>query len=361
MSAHNVYADCAASCPPLPCAVDAFTKWAYANPNSVHSLGRDARGDLEWARETIAFCINAKPEQIAFTPSATAACRTAIAYLNITIDSPYEHKAVEEAVGWNRMFLGGDGHSQAHMLANNETGVRYDSAVMELAKDNVVFCDATAAVGQIPVDVQKLGVHALAAGAHKFGGFPGIGFLYLRDGITDESTYPGTPPVALAVAMASALEYRCLHMDANMVYLAAQTGNLVAKIAEIDGEHINLFGKPHLSNILSVRFDGVNARELLTALDVRGVYASAGAACSADEDEPSRVLLASGLTEEQALSTIRLSFCPETTPDEFSFVADALREAVAQLRSMTSKHTQQTKCPHRRIVAPRGGIFSFCL
>ena len=330
----SVYADCAASCPPLPCAVDAFTKWAYANPNSVHSLGRDARGDLEWARETIAFCINAKPDQIAFTPSATAACRTAIAYLNITIDSPYEHKAVEEAVGWNRMFLGGDAHSQAHMLANNETGECYDTVVRDLAKDNVVFCDATAAVGQIPVDVKWLGVHALAAGAHKFGGLPGIGFLYLKDGITDEATFPGTPPVALAVAMATALEDRELHMAKARTYLAEQTERLAKSILDIPGAHINTPMDYRLPNILSVRFDGVNARELLTMLDVNGVYASAGSACTSDSDEPSRVLLASGLTEEQALSTIRLSFCPETTPEQFIFVADALRRCVAQLRSL---------------------------
>ena len=330
-----VYADCAASCPPLPSARLAFEKATYGNPNSVHRMGRNSRALLEEARTVIARCINAKPEQIAFTPSATAACRTAISYLNITIDSPYEHKAVEEAVGWNRLFLGGDGHSQAHMLANNETGERYDSIVRDLAKDNVVFCDATAAVGQIPVDVKWLGVHALAAGAHKFGGLPGIGFLYLRDGITDESTFPGTPPVALAVAMANALSYRIQHMiDAN-VYLAEQTERLSKAILDIPGAHVNTPMDKRLPNILSVRFDGVNARELLTMLDANGVYASAGSACTADSDEPSRVLLASGLTEEQALETIRLSFCPETKPEEFIFAADALSRCVTQLRRLT--------------------------
>ena len=339
MSVDSVYADCAASAPVLKVAWDVMSE-AYAegwgNPNSVHTYGREARKKLEYARDLIAQLINAKPEQIAFTPSATAACRTAIAYLNITIDSPYEHKAVEETVGWNRLFLGGDGHSIAHMLANNETGEIYSGKVRELAKTNVVFTDATAAVGQMPVDVQDLGVHALAAGAHKFGGFPGIGFLYLRDGITDESTFPGTPPVALALAMAEALEYRTAHMDEANEYLAEQYSLLMDRLMEIPGAHFTT-GKEsilHLSNILSVRFDGVNARELLTMLDVNGVYASAGSACTADSEEPSRVLLASGLTEEQALSTIRLSFCPETTPDEFSFVADALRRSVEKLRML---------------------------
>lgn len=327
----SVYADCAASCPPLPCAKDVFTKWAYANPNSVHSLGRDARGDLEWARETIAFCINAKPEQIAFTPSATAACRYAMDRVQVISMSHYEHKAVASYIGRCP-----NEHGVAHILANNETGERYDSTVKLLAESTApVFTDATAAVGQIPVDVQWLGVAALAAGAHKFGGFPGIGFVYLQDGVTDDATFPGTPPVALAVAMANALEERCLHMIESNVYLMKETDRLASAITGIPSAHINSPMDRRLPNILSVRFDGVNARELLTALDVRGVYASAGSACTADSDEPSRVLLASGLTEEQALSTIRLSFCPETTPEEFSFVADALREAVAQLRSLT--------------------------
>jgi len=336
----EVYADCAASAPILDCAwavlAEAYGN-GWGNPNSVHSRGREARKKLEYVRELIASLINAEPSKIAFTPSATAACRTAIAYLNITIDSPYEHKAVEEAVEWNRMFLGGDGHSIAHMLANNETGEIYSGKVRELSKDNVVFCDATAAVGQMPVDVQDLGVSALAAGAHKFGGFPGVGFLYLREGITDESTFPGTPPVALAVAMAEALKYRTDHMDEANAYLAEQYSLLMDRIMEIPGAHFTV-GKEsilHLANILSVRFDGVNARELLTMLDVNGVYASAGSACTADSEEPSRVLLASGLTEEQALSTIRLSFCPETTPEEFSFVADALGRSVAQLRKLS--------------------------
>lgn len=346
-----VYADCAASCPPLPSARLAFEKATYGNPNSVHRMGRNSRALLEEARTVIARCINAKPEQIAFTPSATAACRTAISYLNITIDSPYEHKAVEEAVGWNRTFMCGDNSTYAYMLANNETGERYDSQVRALALGlppggklsaqptdegpRPVFTDATAAVGQIPVDVKWLGVHALAAGAHKFGGLPGIGFLYLRDGITDESTFPGTPPVALAVAMASALEYRTLHMiDAN-IYLAEQTDRLSKAILDIPGAHVNTPMDKRLPNILSVRFDGVNARELLSMLDANGVYASAGSACTADSDEPSRVLLASGLTEKQALETVRLSFCPETKPEEFIFVADALRRCVAQLRRLT--------------------------
>ena len=336
MGVKSVYADCAASSPPLKCAVDAFTKWAYANPNSVHSLGRDARGDLEYARETIAMCINAEPWQIGFTPSATDACHIALdRFSRFPYVSPHEHKAVYDYVD-NELAISTDSPVRAHMLANNETGELYVDEVKRLAHGHPVFTDATAAVGQIPVDVRELGVVSLAAGAHKFGGYPGIGFIYHKDGVKDEDTFPGTPPVALAVAMAEALQYRTTNMPMATSYLSHRVGVLEVRIESfIPDAHINCQDKDRLPNILSVRFDGVNARELLSMLDARGLYASAGAACTADADTPSRTLLASGLTEEQALSTIRLSFCPETTADEFSFVADALRRSVAQLRKLT--------------------------
>ena len=340
MSVDSVYADCAASAPVLKVAWDVMSQ-AYAegwgNPNSVHTYGREARKKLEEAREIIAHCINAEPSEIAFTPSATAACQFAINVMNIGSCSNYEHKAVWEHTRFINIWCLPDTTAYAHMLANNETGEIYSGKVKRLANSGkTIFTDATAAVGQIPVDVQDLGVAALAAGGHKFGAFPGIGFLYMKGGVKDEDTFPGTPPVALALAMAEALEYRTIHANEAYDYLAEQYSLLVDRILEIPGAHLT-FGKEsivYLPNIFSVRFNGVNARELLTMLDVNGVYASAGSACTADSDEPSRVLLASGLTEEQALSTIRLSFCPETTPEEFSFVADALRRSVEKLRML---------------------------
>lgn len=334
MSIEEVYADCAASAPPLPSAKKALLNWSYANPNSGHTLGRESREALEDAREIIARCINAKPEEIAFTSSATAACKFAMDAFTIWDASDYEHKAVHEWSEW-WTYYGQPGNAKAHMLANNETGECYDLIVKDLARKYTVFTDATAAVGQIPVDVRDLGVAALAAGAHKFGGYPGIGFLYVRGGLKDDDTFPGTPPVALAVAMAVALKYRTDHMTDSMQYLMEQTAALAMSIQNIPGAHINTPFKGRLPNILSVRFDGVNARELLSMLDVNGVYASAGAACSADADEPSRTLMASGLTEEEALSTIRLSFCQETTPEAFSFVSEALRRSVSNLRALS--------------------------
>ena len=335
------YFDCAASAPILPVALDNL-KYPYANPNSVHSPGRDARADLEIARTKIAECIGAEPNEIFFAPSATAACFDAVMALDISRRSPHEHKAVHNAVSSHVLTGKINFDAVAHILASNETGEIFIDEVKELvASGKTVFTDATAAMGHIPINVKKLGVTALAAGGHKFGAPPGIGFLYVKDGVAEHKisdrdfSYPGTPPVALALALASALEYRTSgRIYESLAYMHSQQSQFAAAMLGIPGAHINCMGKPRLPNILSVRFDGVNARELLTLMDVNGVYASAGSACHADDDQPSAALLAAGLTEEQARSTIRLSWCEETPPDDFDFAAEVIADCVERLRTL---------------------------
>lgn len=335
------YFDCAASAPVLRSVWEMLGAWQYANPNSVHSPGRDARGDLEQARKTIARCINAEPEEIYFTPSATAACRSAVELLETGNCSAHEHKAVSDACLAQRASRQ-ESLSFAHILASNETGEIFTKDVGKAVSTGVpVFTDATAAMGHIPIDVKKLGVAALAAGGHKFGAPPGIGFLYVKDGVAEykisdrDFSYPGTPPVALALALASALEYRTSgRIYESLAYLHSQQYRFATALLGIPGAHINCMGKPRLPNILSVRFDGVNARELLTLMDVNGVCASAGSACHAEDDQPSAALLAAGLTEEQARSTVRLSWCEETPPEDFDFAAEVIADCVERLRTL---------------------------
>lgn len=334
------YFDCAASAPMLRSVREMLGAWQYANPNSVHSPGRDARGDLEQARKTIARCINAEPEEIYFTPSATAACRSAVELLEIGNCSAHEHKAVSDACLAQRASRR-ESISFAQILASNETGEIFTEAVGKAVSTGIpVFTDATAAMGHIPIDVKALGVAALAAGGHKFGAPPGIGFLYVKDGVAEykiserDFSYPGTPPVALALAMAESLEYRTRRMEGANRYLYGQREQLIAALLGIPGTHINCEDRPRLPNILSARFDGVNARELLTLLDVNGVFASAGSACHAEDDKPSAALLAAGLTEEQAKSTVRFSFCEETTGAEYDTVADVVKMCVERLRTI---------------------------
>lgn len=341
------YFDCAASAPMLRSVREMLGAWQYANPNSVHSPGRDARADLENARTEIAECIGAEPNEIYFTPSATAACRAAVELLEIGNCSAHEHKAVSDACLAQRASRR-ESISFAHILASNETGEIFTEAVGKAVSTGIpVFTDATAAMGHTPIDVKEMGVAALAAGAHKFGGPPGIGFLYVKDGVAEykfserDFSYPGTPPVALAVALASALEYRTSgRIYESLAYMHSQQSQLAAALLGIPGTHINCEDRPRLPNILSVRFDGVNSRELLTLLDVNGLSASAGSACHAEDDAPSSALLAAGLTEDQARSTIRLSWCEETPEVDFPAAFRIIRECVERLRTLGGMPTQ---------------------
>lgn len=319
------YFDCAASAPVLP--YIRHMRLPAANPNSVHAAGRDARERLETARETIARIIGAEPCEIAFTPSASAACAIALHCAKVGSASLHEHNAVFDNVEYSEGMTG-----IAHILVNNETGEDYTDTVKRLAAKNDVFTDATAAMGHIPVDVQLLGVKALAAGGHKFGALPGIGFIYVRGGISDDDTFPGTPPVMLADGMATALKYRVDRMPLELPRMQSFRETLAAELLRIPGAHINAEGKPNAGYILSVRFDGVDNKQLLTLLDYAGVYASAGSACNADDPKPSRVLMADGLTAKEASETIRLSWCPETAG--FSEAATIIAQCVDKARAL---------------------------
>lgn len=336
--------DCAASAPVLPCAREAFLSAPPGNPNSVHAIGRQAREALENARHDIAECIGAEAKEIVFTSGATSACRLAVELFDISIPNPHDHKAVYDAsMGRaSRMRFHGEAVSNVRSipLVSNETGRFFSEEIEEEIRWNghEVFTDATAAMGHVGINVRELGVKALSAGAHKFGGYPGIGFLYVRGGFADffdeadRDHHPGTPPVALACAMAAALKHRVRNLGMAEELFQYRTWFVELLRKTIPDMEINT---PFSSvpTILSVRFDGINARELLTAMEMRGLCASAGAACSSGSDEPSRPLLAHGLTPEQALSTVRLSFCEETTTDDFLEAASIVSKSVLALRS----------------------------
>ena len=173
-----IYLDSAAMSRPLPVALDAFRTAPFGNPSSEHAVGQNARNALEQAREKIAALMDCEPEQIIFTSTATEAAALAITSLQSSgfdvIASPYEHHAVSENVdGMHRPKCG-----YAKMLANNETGEIF----LPLYNSSPYFCDASAAVGHIPVSFKTLGCDYLIADALKFGGVPGAAFLIARTG-----------------------------------------------------------------------------------------------------------------------------------------------------------------------------------
>ena len=345
-----IYMDNAASEKPLPCAVRAFNKVVkkhYANPHSSHRSGMEANEILEQSRKTIAECIGCKPCEVYFTSGATEACNWAIQIMASrgTVTSyPTAHAAVTEKIDScqfditaRRTYKG-----FCYTLVNNETGA-IEAKSITVDKDELVLCDATAAVGNIPVNFRSMGVDYMAFGAHKFGGIPGIGCLIVRESAPiepflyggGEKYRAGTPCVALAAAMAAALKYRTKTQErrnakaAKMRYILLAEG--LRKRVRAMAYYENTFQAP---NILSLTFDGVDGSALVAMMSEKfGTMISTGAACNSGENAPSRVLIADGYTEREAKSTVRLSISEHTTKRECRRVVKQLAYCVKHLRN----------------------------
>ena len=345
-----IYMDNAASEKPLPCAVRAFNKAVkkhYANPHSSHRSGMESKAILEQARETIAECINCRPNEVYFTSGATEACNWAIQIMESrgTVTSyPTAHAAVTEKIDSYRFDITARRTYKGfcYTLVNNETGA-IEAKPITVDKDELVLCDATAAVGNIPVNFRSMGVDYMAFGAHKFGGIPGIGCLIVRESAPiepflyggGEKYRAGTPCVALAAAMAAALKYRTKTQArrnakaAKMRYILLAEG-LRKKVRDMK-YYENTFQAP---NILSLTFDGVDGSALVAMMSSKfGTMISTGAACNSGEHAPSKVLLAHGYTEGEAKSTVRLSISEHTTKRECRKVVKQLAYCVKHLRN----------------------------
>lgn len=347
-----IYLDHAAATKPLPKAIAALINTPQGNPNSTHAAGEAARASLGEALATIVRCIGARSGDIHLFPTATAAAQTAIyscyaagyaGQRNATehhsiLERTYIQRFVmQNTAATGRFFI-------AQMLANNETGEIYGKP--ELCKGDLWLCDATAALGHIPVDVEQLGCDYLVGDALKFGGVPGAAFLYVRPGAP---FFPliegGTPPVALACAMAAALKWHTEHMDENRarIELLRETmiSSLLAQmdILRVNSWIINISPEAEeksllLPHILNVSFDGVDGKALALMLSKRGVMVSAGAACTSGNNEPSHVLMAMYGDENRTRSAIRISLSHENTAEECEQAAKIIAECVQTLREI---------------------------
>lgn len=343
-----IYFDNAATTPVLPCAWEAMQAAPEANPSSSHAAGREAKAALEKARATIARCINCLPSEVYFTSGATEACNWAVKSICSTADfrhrsmiaSPFEHHAVTEAVAqynvpkYTKLDL-------AQMLVNNETGQIYN---IKRFRGNVglLACDTTAAVGHIPIDFSAFGADYMAFGGHKFGAPKGIGALIVRDGypITpllyggaqERGERGGTVSVPLVCAMAAALEWHTAHMEENITHLIDLRDRLLHRLTENGVEYRVNGGKNVAAHILSLTFPGVYGATLAAALSDHGVMVSTGSACSSGENRASENLIASGLTEEEALSTVRFSFDWQNMPSEADEAAKIIAQLIPALR-----------------------------
>ena len=369
-----IYLDNNATTPLLPAVWEAmrpFAVEAYGNPASAHAAGRRARRGLEDAREQTAALLGARPDEVVFTSGATEANNLALFGLagdppGRLLASPVEHPSVSEplrqlaasgfsldeppvdaqgVVDAEALFhlLRSDTRLIAVMLVNHETGAV--QPVRELARrldGRAAFhCDATQAVGRLPVHFGDLGATTLALSAHKFHGPKGVGALLLRRGTKlrprawgghqQQGRRPGTEPVALAVGLAAALDLACREMEQRTQKVRSLRDRFLAGLRETAGPVVlngpASGGAPHTVN---VSFPGLKADALLMRLDLAGVACSTGSACSSGSLLPSPVLRAMGASE--LLSAMRFSLSALLTPEEIDEAVRRIAAAARRLR-----------------------------
>jgi cysteine desulfurase len=376
-----IYLDHAATTPLDPrvrAAMLPYLDAQYGNPSSIYALGRQARQALDEARDTVAAALGAHPNEILFTGSGSEADTTAIVGVAFAqrargrhiVTSAVEHHAVlhscqylEQEHGFRVTYVPVDRHGVVDldalaaaldgetvlvsvMLGNNEVGTLQpvaEIARLTRARGIPLHTDAVQAVGLLDVRVDALGVDLLSLAAHKFNGPKGVGALYVRRGVRfhplvhgggqERGRRAGTENVAGIVGLATALRLALAERPARVARIAALRDRLVAGVraAVPDAE---LTGHPtaRLPHIASFVLPGVESEPLLMNLDLRGIAASSGAACTSGSLEPSHVLLAMGYPEALARSSLRLSLGHENTAAEIDAAVAALREVVAACR-----------------------------
>lgn len=343
----------------------------YGNPSSTHELGQDARNIIENVRNQIAEDINCEPHEIIFTSGsceANSLAFTAVTYGFKVITTRMEHKSIETlkvpkmyvSNDWNgnidlnslkeRIALADFGQCRAFVsicAANSEIGVVQDiKAISNIVHEynGVLHVDATQLYPEECVDVKALGIDLMSVSAQKFHGPRGIGFLYCKDGIKlkpliggsqEDGRRGGTENTPAIACMGKALEMTRKLQGYRNTCVKFNRDELAAKILEIPGVHLNgpELRANRLCNNLSVRIDGVNASDFVTLASMCGIYLSAGSACSSGEAVPSSTLKSIGLTDKQALSTIRITVDETLNQHDISDIAKIIKNLIERLRS----------------------------
>lgn len=348
----------------------------YANSTSQHIAGLTVKEAVENAAWQTADLINADAEEIIFTSGATEAINLAIKGLAnqdrkhiVTIAT--EHKAVLETcafmenIGFTVTYLptSSDGILDIKLLeeiisdktlvfigmfSNNETGVIQNTKEISKilkAKNVLFFCDATQAVGKIQVDVKSLGIDLLALSAHKFYGPKGVGALYISakaklkltsqilGGGQQRKLRSGTLNVTGIIGLGKACEIAVNELKEDQYRIELLRNKLEAGLLQFEGSFVNGNTQNRICNTSNICFPGVNSEQLIMALGTISV--SNGASCSAVTSEPSHVLKAMGLSDEEALSSIRFSLGRFTTAEEIDIVIDRVLFLVRELSSKT--------------------------
>lgn len=389
--AKSIYLDNSATTPLKEEVLDAmlpYLKEHYGNPSSIYKIGQEARTAIDTAREQVANALGATPREIFFTGCGTEADNWAIKGIaraksksgKHIITSKIEHHAVLhtleflEKEGFEVTYLDVDEYGKISlddlkstirsdtilitiMAANNEIGtIEPIAEIGKIAKEHGVLfhTDAVQAVGSIKIDVKEMNIDLLSLSAHKFGGPKGIGALYVRNGIRPEvfihggaqerARRAGTENVASIVGLGKAITLATENIEEKSKRLCAMRDRLIKEIPE-KISYVKLNGHPtdRLPGNVNFSFQFIEGESLLLLLDLNGISASSGSACTSGSLDPSHVLLALGLPHEIAHGSLRLSIGEINTEEDINKVLEVLPNIVQRLRDMSPLYEKAKK------------------
>ncbi|RKJ41070.1 cysteine desulfurase NifS [Acutalibacter sp. 1XD8-33] len=358
-----------------------FFKEVYGNPSSLYALGQEAKAPLEEARATVAECLGAKPNEIYFTSCGSESDNWAIKGAaramrkkqgkDHIITSAFEHHAVLhtcqalEKEGFSVTYLPvhADGVVCVEeleaaitdktalvtiMYANNEIGtIQPIPEIGEICKKHGVLfhTDAVQAVGNLHIDVKAQNIDMLSLSGHKIHAPKGVGALYLRAGVSIENFMDGgaqergrragTENVAEIVGLATAIRRATDTIDERVARLTPMRDKLIEGVLKIPRSRLNGSQKRRLPGNVSFCFQGVEGESLLLLLDMKGISASSGSACTSGSLDPSHVLLSIGLPHEVAHGSLRISFGDYNTMEDVDYILEVLPQIIERLRNMS--------------------------
>ena len=381
MEKRFVYADNAATTRVRP---EVFAKMIpyftehYGNPSSIYSIGRDSAVAIMHAREKIAQCLNCEPNEIIFTSGGSESDNMAIAGIakkcgrGHIITSKIEHHAVLHTVqalekeGFEATYLDVDSDGIISldelraairedtilitiMYANNEIGsIQPIKEIGAIAREHKIpfHTDAVQAAGHLKIDVRSENIDMLSLSAHKFGGPKGTGVLYVKRGVNPKNLIlgggqergkrAGTENIAGIIGTAEALSLALSRIDEVTPRVTAMRDRLIDGILEnIPYTRLNGGREHRLPGNVNISVEYIEGESLILLLDLNGVCASSGSACTTGSLDPSHVLLALGLTHEVAHGSLRLTINDETTDEDIDYILEVLPQVVDRLRAMS--------------------------
>lgn len=352
----------------------------FGNPSTIYSIGKRAKEKIENSRKLVAKALGANAKEIFFTSCGTESDNWAIKGAafeglkkgkNHIITSKIEHHAALhtaqflEKNGFNVTYLDVDRYGFVSpedirnsitdktalvsiIFASNEIGtVQPIEEIGKICKEKGVLfhTDAVQAVGHIPIDVKKQDIDMLSLSAHKFNGPKGTGALFIRSGVRIETFMEGgsqefhkragTENTAGIVGMGKAIEIACCDIENKAKLISEKRDKLIDELLKITHSRLNGHPTKRLPGNVNISFEGIEGESLLLFLNMSGICASSGSACTSGSLDPSHVLLAIGLPHEVAHGSLRLSLSEENTYEEIQFVISEINKIVNKLRNMS--------------------------